>query len=95
MYIVLLKFSENRDKEVDLMDGHIKWIKSGFDDQVFTLCGSLQPNLGGVIMAHNISLNDLKNRVNQDPFVANNVVTAEFLEVTPSIAEERLRFLIA
>lgn len=95
MFIVLLKFSENRGMAVELMDDHRKWLKRGFDDEIFTLCGSLQPNLGGVVMAHNITSEDLKNRVAEDPFVENNVVTAEILEITPSEADERLRFLIA
>ena len=58
------------------------------------MVGSLQPGLGGAIMAHNISLADLKARVNDDPFVAQNVVSAEIHEITPSRADERLQFLV-
>lgn len=94
MFFVLLRFSDDRSKAVDLMDGHKEWLNQGFDDKVFTLCGSLQPNLGGAVMAHNTTLTDLQKRVSEDPFVANNVVTAEILEITPSEAEERLSFLI-
>jgi hypothetical protein len=36
---------------------------------------------------------DLETRVNQDPFVANDVVTAELLEVSCSQADPRLGFL--
>jgi len=32
--------------------------------------------------------------VNGDPFVAENVVSAEILEITPSKADERLKFLL-
>lgn len=44
--------------------------KRGFDDGVFLLFGSLQPNLGGGIEAHNTTLSDLQSRVSSDPFVA-------------------------
>jgi uncharacterized protein YciI len=74
------------------MEGHKEWIERGFDDGVFLLAGSLQPNLGGGIVAHNTSLSDLQSRVNGDPFVAENVVSAEILEITPSRADERLTF---
>ena len=94
MLIVLLKFSDNKDQVSQFMEGHKEWIKHGFDDGVFLLAGSLQPNLGGAIVAHNISLSDLQNRVNDDPFVTANVVSAEFLEIAPSNAEERLSFLL-
>jgi uncharacterized protein YciI len=76
------------------MDGHNEWIKRGFDDGVFLLVSSLQPNLGGGIVAHNTSLADLQSRVNDDPFVAENVVSAEILEISPAKADERLKFLL-
>ncbi len=94
MFIVLLKFSDNKGQASQFMEGHKEWIKHGFDVGVFLLVGSLQPNLGGGIVAHNTSLSDLQSRVNDDPFVAENVVSAEVLEITPSKADERLKFLL-
>jgi uncharacterized protein YciI len=76
------------------MEGHNEWIRHGFDDGIFLLVGSLQPNLGGGIVAHNLTLSDLQIRVNNDPFVSENVVSAEILEITPSKADERLKFLL-
>ncbi len=94
MFIVLLKFSGNKGQASQFMEGHNEWIRRGFDDGVFLLVGSLQPNMGGGILAHNTSLPDLQSRVNNDPFVAENVVSAEILEITPSKADERLEFLL-
>ena len=94
MFIILLKFSDNKEQAKELMQGHNEWIKRGFDDGVFLLVGSLQPSLGGGIMAYNTSLADLQTRVNDDPFVAQNVVSAEILEITPAKSDERLQFLI-
>ena len=94
MFIVLLKFSDNKGKASQFMEGHQEWIKRGFDDGVFLLVGSLQPNLGGGIVAHNTSLPDLQSRVNDDPFVVENVGNAELLEITPSKTDERLKFLL-
>jgi len=76
------------------MDDHNKWIKRGFEEDVFLLVGSLQPNLGGAVVAHNTSLADLQSRVNEDPFVVKNVVSAEILELKPAQADERLKFLL-
>jgi uncharacterized protein YciI len=94
MFMVLLKFSDNKAQAGELMVGHNEWISRGFEEGVFLMVGSLQPGLGGAIMAHNISLADLKARVNDDPFVAQNVVSAEIHEITPSRADERLQFLV-
>ncbi len=95
MFIVFLKFSGNKSQAGQFMEGHNEWIKRGFDDGVFLLVGGLQPKLGGGILAHNTSLSDLQTRVNGDPFVAENVVSAEILEITPSKTDERLKFLLA
>lgn len=95
MFIVLLKFAENKALAAQFMEGHNAWIKRGFDDGVFLLTGSLQPRLGGAIIARNISLDALQRRVNEDPFVAENVVTADILEITPGKTDPRLGFLLA
>lgn len=94
MYIVFLKFSANKSQAGQFMDGHKAWIKRGFDDGVFLLAGSLEPGLGGGILAHNTSLADLQSRVNDDPFVAENVVKAEISELDPGKADERLQFMV-
>ena len=76
------------------MKSHNEWLKQGFYIRVFLLAGSLRPNLGGGIVAGNTSLPDLQNRVNDDPFVAENVISAEILGIVPAKADERLKFPI-
>jgi uncharacterized protein YciI len=40
------------------------------------------------------SLSDPQRRVNADPFVVENVVSPESLEIRPSKADERLEFML-
>lgn len=94
MFVVLLQFSENKAQASDFIEGHNQWIRRGFEDNVFLLVGSLQPGLGGTVIAHGESREALENRVNLDPFVAENVVTAEILEIEPKKADQRLGFLL-
>lgn len=94
MFVVLLKFSSNKGRAREFMDGHNQWIRRGFDDGVFLLVGNLEPKLGGGIVAHNVSLPQLQSRVNDDPFVANDVVSAEIIEISPSKVDERLNFML-
>ncbi len=94
MFIVLLKFSEQKNKAAEFMDGHNDWLKRGFADQVFLLAGSLQPRRGGAIVAHNTSSSALAARVNEDPFVTEGIVSAEILEVDPAKTDDRLAFLL-
>jgi uncharacterized protein YciI len=86
MFIVLLEFSSNRDQAGRLLQAHNQWLQRGFDDGVFVLAGSLEPRQGGAIVAHGGSRAELERRVEADPFVAEKVVSARILEVTPSKA---------
>jgi uncharacterized protein YciI len=94
MFIVLLRFSENKTRASEFMQGHNQWIRKGFEDKVFLMVGSLQPGLGGSVIAHGESRQALEKRVSQDPFVAENIVRAEILEIEPKRADERLNFLL-
>ena len=95
MFVVMLKFAADKARAGEFMEAHKAWIKRGFDDGVFLMAGSLQPQLGGAIMAHNTSLQELQVRVNEDPFVAENIVNADIHEITPAKADDRLGFLLA
>ncbi|MCT7374839.1 YciI family protein [Chelativorans salis] len=94
MFVVLLRFSKNKAQAPQFMEGHKAWIQRGIEDGVFLVVGSLQPNAGGAILAHATSLPELQARVNEDPFVAENVVGTEILEITPNRTDERLSFLL-
>lgn len=94
MYIVLLKFSANKAAAGTYMDGHKAWLQQGFDDGLFVLAGSLVPGLGGAVVATGLSREDLDTRVAADPFVAEDVVVPEVLELDPARADDRLAFLL-
>jgi uncharacterized protein YciI len=94
MFVVFLRFSTNRARASEFMLGHNAWIARGIDDGVFLVVGSLQPGLGGAVLAHGIRRGDLEARVAEDPFVANDVVKAEILELSVAKTEPRLAFLV-
>ncbi len=94
MYIVQLKFAENRALAPQFMAAHNQWLRKGFDDGVFLLSGTLQPKRGGAIFANGPDRGEIEKRVADDPFVAEGIVTAEIIEVTPGHADARLQFLI-
>lgn len=94
MYVIFLKFSENKSQAGQYMEAHKAWLQQGFEEGVFVLAGSLQSNMGGGIFAHNVTLDDLQSRVNDDPFVVENVVTMEIMEIAPSRTDSRLDFLM-
>ena len=94
MFAVLLKFGHNKSQAGALMDAHNAWIQRGFDDGVFLMAGSLQPAMGGAILAQASSLGEIQGRMQEDPFVMEGVVSAEILEITPKQTDDRLKFLL-
>ncbi|WP_112827408.1 YciI family protein [Rhizobium cremeum] len=95
MFVVQLKFTEARARAPQFMEVHNAWLKRGFDDGIFLLAGSLQPRLGGAILVHGVSLDALQQRLEDDPFVAEGIVSTEIMEIDPGRADERLQFLVA
>lgn len=95
MFVVLLKFSDNKDQAGQHMEGHKTWLSQGFADGVFLLAGSLQPGAGGGILAHGVDRETLERRVAADPFVAEGVVNPEIHEIAPARTDDRVAFLAA
>ncbi len=94
MFVVLLKFSANKANASQFMDGHNSWLKDGFAKGTFLLAGTIQPKLGGAILAHNATLEQIQVIVKEDPFVAQDIVTAVIIEITPSKAVPQMDFLL-
>jgi hypothetical protein len=93
MFVIFLRFAENRHLAAAHMDGHNHWIRQGIDDAVFLLVGSVSGGQGGAILAHGLTRAGLESRLEADPFVARRIVTAEVIEIEPSAADHRLAFV--
>jgi uncharacterized protein YciI len=93
MFIILLTFTEP-GRVAELKDPHLEWLRRGFDDGVFVLAGGVhgEPG-GGTIIASGIAAEEVRQRVDADPFVAEGIATATILEISPSRVDERLAFL--
>lgn len=93
MFLIMLRFSDNKAAAAEHMQAHNAWIAKGFEEGVLLLTGSIEPKQGGTVLAYNITRAELEKRVAEDPFVAHNVVTAEIAEITPGRTDPRLDFL--
>ncbi|WP_299005189.1 YciI family protein [uncultured Shewanella sp.] len=102
MFIIKLAFSheqnldhsETESKAKRFMPAHLDWLQQGYDNGVFLVSGSLHSELGGGIIAHGITREALNKLLQDDPFVTEQIVTPEIIEIVPSKADERLAFLL-
>lgn len=93
MFVVLLKFSDNKTAAPEHMAAHNSWIAQGFTDGVFQCVGSLRPATGGAVLVHGESREALEARVRADPFVIHDVVTADIQEIELKRTVSALDFL--
>lgn len=77
------------------MAAHNAWIAQGFSDGVFQCVGSLKPEGGGAIIALGENREEIERRINADPFLEHDVVTAEIAEVDIKKTTPELSFLKA
>lgn len=93
MFVIFLNFSANKANAKDFMVGHNQWLNEYFDKNIFLLAGSVTPQKGGIIIAHNCEEGEINNIISQDPFVIENIVTPEILEIVPSKINETIKNL--
>jgi uncharacterized protein YciI len=93
MYVVLLRFSADKALAAEHMAAHREWIRTGVDEGVFLLVGSIRGGQGGAIVAAGPSPEELQARVSQDPFVVHDIVRAEIVDIDPNITSPALAFL--
>ena len=95
MYIVFLRFAQNRAQAGQWMAEHNKWLADSFASGDFLIAGSLENAQGGVLIARDMDHSALLDRVRQDPFVLHGVVAAEVHGFKPSRLAEGLSAVVA
>ena len=50
MFVVLLRFADNKSAAADHMAAHRDWVQQGVDDGVFVLVGGIHPGVGGALI---------------------------------------------
>ncbi len=93
MFVIFLKFTEEKTRSGEAMEAHKAWLAQGFSDGVFLAAGSLDDGAGGAILAFGEDHDALEARVAADPFVREGIVTAEITGFTPARTDARLGFL--
>ena len=95
VFIVYLKFGDDKEPASEHMDEHVVWLRNGLDDGVFLFGGSLPNRQGGVVLAYGLTQDALERRLDDDAFVKHGVVTVEVVPVAVGLMQERAEFLTA
>lgn len=93
MFVVVLQFKVDKAEIAPLMPAHSQWLQRGFDEGVFVLTGGIAPGVGGMILAHQSTREELQRRLDEDPLIAQDKVSVDISEVEISRVDERMKFL--
>ncbi|MCK5500057.1 MAG: hypothetical protein KAI82_02215, partial [Tritonibacter mobilis] len=52
MFVIFLKFTEEKTRAGEAMEAHKAWLAQGFSDGIFLAAGSLDDGAGGAILAY-------------------------------------------
>lgn len=81
MFFVQLTFAENKHLAGQYMAEHNLWLDGGYDKGWVLLSGSLTSGNGGAILIDSgVSLEQLKNWLDSDPFIREEVVSSNIVE---------------
>lgn len=94
MHVILLRFGNNKASAPTYMKEHNAWIANGMSDGVFQCVGSLNTG-GGFVLAHGENDDEIRQRVDDDPFVRHEIVVAEIHRVDVNRTVPQLEYLVS
>jgi uncharacterized protein YciI len=74
------------------LDGHIAWLKEGYESGMLIASGRKVPRTGGVLLAKG-DLEDVKAFCEQDPFALHGIATYEFTQTAITMTASGLEGL--
>lgn len=93
MFIVLMHLMDGSNAST-YIEGHKAWIRKAFDEDVLFYVGGRRKGGGNAMIANGLSHEELSARVDQNPLVANGVVSAEIIELDTTLSDPRMAFMV-
>jgi uncharacterized protein YciI len=94
MYAIVLRYKRPLSEVDKQVDAHRAWLRKNYADGTFLVSGRQRSGAGGFILAAAIDRGQLDAVLASDPYGQNDLADYEIIEVVPSMADERLSFLI-
>lgn len=94
MYAIILRYKRPLTEVDKHIAAHRDWLRKNCAAGNFLVSGRHRSGVGGFILAAAVERPQLDAILAGDPFGQNDVTDYEVIEVAPSMADERLSFLI-
>jgi uncharacterized protein YciI len=94
MFLVTLTYRADLAEIDAALADHIAWLDQQYADKVFIASGRRVPRIGGVILAWNVSPQELEHRLATDPFHRRGLADYTVTEFIPSRTAEGFEALL-
>jgi len=94
MYAIILRYKRPLIEVDKHIAAHREWLRQNYADGTFLVSGRQRSGGGGFILAAAIERGQLDATLAADPFGQNDLADYEIIDVAPTMADERLSFLI-
>jgi uncharacterized protein YciI len=94
MYALISRYKRPLSEVDKQVDAHRAWLRKNYAAGTFLISGRQRSGAGGFILAAGIERRQLDAILADDPFAQNDLADYEIVEVGPTMADERLSFLI-
>ncbi|MDR3433085.1 MAG: YciI family protein [Rouxiella aceris] len=78
-YVIVLTYIRPLEEIDRYIADHVQWLNQGYEAGVFLASGRRVPRVGGVILAHGESIEDLQLRLSRDPFQQHGLASCEII----------------
>jgi uncharacterized protein YciI len=94
MYAIILRYKRPLSEVDKHIAGHREWLRKNYADGTFLVSGRQRSGSGGFILATAVERGQLDATLAADPLGQNDLADYEIIELAPTMADERLSFLI-
>jgi uncharacterized protein YciI len=94
MYALISHYKRPLREVEKHVEAHRAWLRKNYAAKTFLISGRQRSGAGGFILAVPIERSQLDAILADDPFRQNDLADYEIVEVGPTMADERLSFLI-
>ena len=94
MFIVILNYLKPLGEVNEKREEHLRFISNHIVAGKFLTAGRQNPALGGVIIAHNITREELKDILVTDPYYINKLAEHTIIEFIPGMYAEGIEEIL-
>lgn len=85
MFLIELTYTESIEMIDQARNNHVKFLEKYYEKGVFIFSGPKIPREGGIILAGNISKQELETVIKEDPFYQKELANYRIIEFNPTM----------